>query len=113
MVFPHNLRRLARVKRKVKYILILVIAVGCRVTIPGKPKADRFDSISQLGLSLHPVGAFSHGSIVEAACVRWRSAKAGVEEASIAMEEGRLAGLDMVQKLGYLSQDRATKKGGR
>ena len=35
------------------------------MTIPGKPKADRFDSISQLGLSLHPVGAFSHGSIVD------------------------------------------------
>jgi len=34
----------------------------------------------------------------------------GVEEASIAMEEGRLAGLAMVQKLGYLSQDRATRK---
>ena len=42
--------------------------------------------------------------------MRWRSAKAGVEEASIAMEEGRLAGLDMVQKLGYLSQDRAARK---
>jgi len=35
---------------------------------------------------------------------------AGVEEASIALEEGRLAGIDMVQKLGYLSQDRATRK---
>ncbi|MFQ5834643.1 MAG: NAD(P)/FAD-dependent oxidoreductase [bacterium] len=35
---------------------------------------------------------------------------AGVEEASTAMEEGRLAGADMAQKLGYLSQDRAVRK---
>jgi len=35
---------------------------------------------------------------------------AGVEEASTAMEEGRLAGVDIAQKLGYLSQDEATKK---
>ncbi|GAI00395.1 unnamed protein product, partial [marine sediment metagenome] len=27
-----------------------------------------------------------------------------------AMEEGRLAGTDMVQKLGYLSQDKALRK---
>jgi len=35
---------------------------------------------------------------------------AGVEEASTAMEEGRLAGTDMAQKLGYLSQDKALRK---
>jgi NADPH-dependent 2,4-dienoyl-CoA reductase/sulfur reductase-like enzyme len=35
---------------------------------------------------------------------------AGVEEASTAMEEGRLAGMDMAQKLGYLSQDKALGK---
>jgi len=35
---------------------------------------------------------------------------AGVEEASTAMEEGRLAGLDMAQKLGYLSQEKAARK---
>ena len=35
---------------------------------------------------------------------------AGIEEASTAMEEGRLAGIDMAQKLGYLSQDRALRK---
>lgn len=35
---------------------------------------------------------------------------AGVEEASTAMEEGRLAGIDMAQKLGYLSQDKALRK---
>jgi len=35
---------------------------------------------------------------------------AGVEEASTAMEEGRLAGLDMAQKLGYLSQDKAARR---
>lgn len=35
---------------------------------------------------------------------------AGVEEASTAMEEGRLAGIDMAQKLGYLSQGEALKK---
>ncbi len=35
---------------------------------------------------------------------------AGVEEASVAMEEGRLAGIDMVRKLGYLGQDEATSK---
>ncbi len=34
----------------------------------------------------------------------------GVEEASTAMEEGRLAGIDMTRKLGYLSQDQATSK---
>ncbi|NQS90114.1 FAD-dependent oxidoreductase [Patescibacteria group bacterium] len=34
---------------------------------------------------------------------------AGVEEASAAMEEGRLAGIDMVQKLGYVSQNKATR----
>ena len=35
---------------------------------------------------------------------------AGVEEASSAMEEGRLAGIDMVQHLGYLSEDKAARK---
>jgi len=35
---------------------------------------------------------------------------AGIEEASTAMEEGRLAGTDMAQKLGYLSQDKALRK---
>jgi len=35
---------------------------------------------------------------------------AGVEEASTAMEEARLAGLDMAQKLGYLSQEKAARK---
>jgi len=35
---------------------------------------------------------------------------AGIEEASTAMEEGRLAGIDMVQKLGYLNQDKALRK---
>ncbi len=35
---------------------------------------------------------------------------AGIEEASTAMEEGRLAGIDMAQKLGYLSQDKALRK---
>ncbi len=35
---------------------------------------------------------------------------AGVEEASTAMEEGRLAGVDMAQKLGYVSQDKALGK---
>ena len=35
---------------------------------------------------------------------------AGVEEASTAMEEGALAGIDMVQKLGHLSKDRAVRK---
>jgi len=35
---------------------------------------------------------------------------AGVEEASTAMEEGRLAGIDMAQKLGYLSEDKAARK---
>jgi NADPH-dependent 2,4-dienoyl-CoA reductase/sulfur reductase-like enzyme len=35
---------------------------------------------------------------------------AGVEEASTAMEEGKLAGMDMAQKLGYLSQDKALGK---
>jgi len=35
---------------------------------------------------------------------------AGVEEASTAMEEGKLAGMDMAQKLGYLSQDEALGK---
>ena len=34
----------------------------------------------------------------------------GVEEASTAMEEGKLAGIDMALKLGYLSQDEATRK---
>jgi len=34
---------------------------------------------------------------------------AGVEEASTAMEEGRLAGIDMAQKLGYLSEDKAVR----
>lgn len=34
---------------------------------------------------------------------------AGVEEASTAMEEGRLAGIDMAERLGYLSEDRAIK----
>jgi NADPH-dependent 2,4-dienoyl-CoA reductase/sulfur reductase-like enzyme len=35
---------------------------------------------------------------------------AGIEEASTAMEEGRLAGIDMAQKFGYLSQDKALRK---
>jgi len=35
---------------------------------------------------------------------------AGIEEASTAMEEGRLAGIDMTQRLGYLSEDKANKK---
>ncbi|RLE09110.1 pyridine nucleotide-disulfide oxidoreductase [Candidatus Aerophobetes bacterium] len=35
---------------------------------------------------------------------------AGVEEASTAMEEGRLAGIDMAQKLGHLSKDKAQDK---
>ena len=34
----------------------------------------------------------------------------GVEEASTAMEEGRLAGIDMAQKLGYLSESEATRR---
>jgi len=35
---------------------------------------------------------------------------AGVEEASTAMEEGKLAGVDIAQKLGYLSEDETVKK---
>ena len=35
---------------------------------------------------------------------------AGIEEASTAMEEGRLVGTDMAQKLGYLSQGKALRK---
>ena len=35
---------------------------------------------------------------------------AGVEEASTAMEEGRLAGVDIALKLGYLSEDEAKRK---
>lgn len=35
---------------------------------------------------------------------------AGVEEASTTMEEGRLAGIDMAQNLGYLSKDKAARK---
>ena len=38
---------------------------------------------------------------------------AGVEEASTAMEEGRLAGVDIAQKLGYLSQDKDIRKKGK
>ena len=34
----------------------------------------------------------------------------GVEEASTAMEEGKLAGIDMARKLGYLSEGEATRK---
>jgi NADPH-dependent 2,4-dienoyl-CoA reductase/sulfur reductase-like enzyme len=36
----------------------------------------------------------------------------GIEEASIAMEEGQLAGIDMAQKLGYLSEGEAVEKKG-
>jgi len=35
---------------------------------------------------------------------------AGIEEASTAMEEGRLAGVDMSQKLGYLSEEKASAR---
>jgi len=35
---------------------------------------------------------------------------AGIEEASMAMEEGRLAAIDINEKLGYLSEDKATRE---